>query len=172
MGFECCYPGVKDANVMRNDQHSAEYNVFVPLQNPTCCAPLFYLLPWKKSGSLASSKPPLLRKISEMKQTLPGPFSLNGCITTSDSHKVSNYFTSLHLFTKIVSMGCNFQKYTHLRIPKMQLISWERVKYFVSVVQKRSWFSMITLAVFLFTSTSLIFRHGNCLSERKRNETI
>ena len=107
MGFECCYPGVKDANVMQNDQHLAEYNVFVPMQNPMCCAPLFCLLPWKKSGSLASS---LLRKISKMKQTLPGPFSLNGCITTSDSHKVSNYFTSLRLFTKIVSMGCSFQK--------------------------------------------------------------
>ena len=45
MGFEHFYPGVKDADVMRKDRHLAEYNVFAPLQNPACCAPLFYLLP-------------------------------------------------------------------------------------------------------------------------------
>ena len=30
-------------------------------------------------------------------------------------------FTSLHLNTKVISRGCSFQNYAHLRIPKMRV---------------------------------------------------
>ena len=64
---------------------------------------------------IGNCKSLLLHKISKMMQYLSRSFSQNGWplhLTTSDSHKFNNS-------TKTVSMGCNFQNHTLLKIPKI-----------------------------------------------------